>query len=92
MMRAAAVRMCFPSPSGFWDISETGNVTAAGGGVTADDRGVSEVSDMIRCFVLEKFRRIIPTDAIRVRLWTVNCLEKCAMNGRMPKAEERVRK
>ena len=41
MMRAAAVRMCFPSPSGFGGIGETANVT----GVAADNR---DVFDMVR--------------------------------------------
>ena len=41
-MRAAAVRMWFPSPSGFGGIGETGKVI---GVVAADDRAVF---DMIR--------------------------------------------
>jgi hypothetical protein len=41
MMRAAAVRMCFPSPNGFGGIGETAKVP----GVAADD---SDVFDMFR--------------------------------------------
>lgn len=62
MMRAAAVRMCFPSPSGFGGIGETGKVT----GVAADDK---DVFDMIRWTIS---RGMILRDAIRLWLWTIN--------------------
>ena len=58
MMRAAAVRMCFPSPRGFGGIGETAKVT----GVDADER---DVFDMSRCAIS---RAVILTGAIRLRL------------------------
>ena len=74
-MRAAAVRMCFPSPSGFGGIGETGKVT----GVAADDRGVF---DMVRWGMS---RGMILTGAIRLRLWTINgeCAESRVLRIRM---------
>ena len=39
MMRAAAVRICFPSPSGFGGIGETAKVA----GVAADDSAVFDI-------------------------------------------------
>jgi hypothetical protein len=73
MIRAAAVRMCFPSPSGFGGIGETGKVTGA---VAAADR------DMIRWAVS---RGIILTGAMRLRPWTVNseCAESRVLKMRM---------
>ena len=64
MMRAAAVRMCFPSPSGFGGIGETGKVT----GVTAEDRDVFD-SDIFRWPIS---RRMILTGTIRLRVWVIN--------------------
>ena len=66
-MRVAAVRMCFPSPSGFGGIGETGKVT----GVAADDSD-RDVFDMIRWAIS---RGMI---LIRLRLWTVN--SECAVS------------
>lgn len=66
MMRAAAVRICFPSPSGFGGIGETEKVT----GVAGDER---DVFDMIRWVIS---RGMIPTGAIRLRPWTIN--DECA--------------
>ena len=66
MMRAAAVRMCFPSPSGFGGIGETGKVT----GVAAGDR---DVFDIIRWAIS---RGMTLTGTIRLRLWTIN--SECA--------------
>ena len=77
MIRAAAVRMYFPSPSGFRGIGETGKVT----GIAADDD-----RDTILWGVIS--RGIILTGTIRLRLWTIN--NECAVNdglrSRMPKA------
>ena len=67
MMRAAAVRMCFPSPSGFGGIGETGKVTGVDDG---------DVFDMNR-WVMS--RGMILTGAIRLRLWTINNGE-CAVS------------
>lgn len=67
MMRAAAVRMCFPSPSGFGGIGERGKVI---GVLAADDEDAS---------VFVVIRRMSRTDAIRLRLWRIN--SECALNG-----------
>ena len=75
MMRAAAVRMCFPSPSGLGGIGETGKVI----GVAAGDR---DVFDMIRWVIS---RGIILTGATRLQLWTINseCAESRVLRIRM---------
>jgi len=64
MMRAAAVRMCFPSPRGFGGIGERGKVT---GGVDRD------VVDMIRCRGMDPMGTIrwtvkSGTDLMRIRM------------------------
>ena len=66
MMRAAAVRMCFPSPSGLGGIGETGKVT----GVDNVD-----VVDKVRWTIS---RGMILTGAIRLWLWTIT--SECAVS------------
>ena len=70
MMRAAAVRMCFPSPRGFGGTGETGRVTT--GVAAADDR---DAFDMNRCAIS---RGMNLTGAIRLWLWAIN--GECAEN------------
>ena len=85
-MRAAAVRMCFPSPSGFGGIGETGKVT---GVAAADDR---EVFDMVRWAISLGMNL---TGAIRLRLWRINgeCAESRVLRMRMcQKMGDKVRK
>lgn len=77
MIRAAAVRMCFPSPSGFGGIGETGKVT----GVAADD----DKDVALDAILWAVSRGNILTGTIRLRL------NECAVNdvlrNRMPEAE-----
>lgn len=83
MMRAAAVRMCFPSPSGFGGIGETGKVTT---GVAAED--IDEF-DMIRWTIS---RGMILRDATRLRLWTINgeCAGSRFLRIRMCQSRDKV--